>query len=199
MEIRSPSSKRRRRSKKRGKSAEKAAACCLSTTATLTGVSLPPSEARFALAVRKGEANKRDHWVVDEHKGTCARIHQKFRTCLYAPRPERCPVPFWRLKGNVEARMYGSEGSRDFTERTYNFKAHDLKEPMGKWISATIFYWKPKIKKVQLPRPDIIDTAPEGEGWRFVNDLLFRSDSTSVGTRMLKIVPSPILMTAMMP
>ena len=101
---------RRRPSKKRGKSAEKAAACCLSTTATLTGVSLPPSEARFALAARKGEANKRDHWVVDEHKGTCTRIHQKFRTCLYAPRPEHCPVPFWRLKGNVEARMYGSEG-----------------------------------------------------------------------------------------
>ena len=79
---RSPSSKRRRPSKKRGKSAEKAAACCLSTTATLTGVSLPPSGTRFALAARKGEANKRDHWVVDENKGTCARIHQKFRACL---------------------------------------------------------------------------------------------------------------------
>ena len=58
--------------------------------------------------------------------------------------------------------MYGSEGSRDFTERTYNFKTHDLTEPMGKWIGTTTFYLKPKIMKVQFQRPDIIDIAPEG-------------------------------------
>ena len=81
--TRTPVRLSRRPSKKRGKSAEKAAACCLSTAATLTGVSLPPSGTRFALAARKGEANKRDHWVVDENKGTCTRIHQKFRACLY--------------------------------------------------------------------------------------------------------------------
>ena len=101
---RSPSSKRRRPSKKRGKGAEKTAACCLSPAATLMGVSSLQSRVRFALAARKGDANKRDHWVVDERKGTCTRIHQKFRTCLYVPQPGHCPVPFWRLKGNVEVR-----------------------------------------------------------------------------------------------
>ena len=114
---RSPSSKRRRPSKKRGKSADKKPACCLSSTATLTGAPSLHSGIRFALAARKGDANKRDHWVVDEHRGTCTRIHQRFRTCLYVPHPEHCPVPFWRLKGNVEVRMYNSEGSCDFAEK----------------------------------------------------------------------------------
>ena len=50
----------------RGKSADKKAACCLSSTATLAGVPSPHSDIRFALAARKGDANKRDHWVVDE-------------------------------------------------------------------------------------------------------------------------------------
>ena len=64
--------------------------------------------------------------------------------------------------------MYGSEGSCDFTEKTYNFKTHDLREPMGKWIGTTTFYLKPKIMRVQFRGPDIIDIAPEDEGWRFV-------------------------------
>ena len=42
----------------------------------------PQPGVRFALAARKSDANKWGHWVVDEHKGTCTRIHQKFRTCL---------------------------------------------------------------------------------------------------------------------
>ena len=46
--------------------------------------------------------------------------------------------------------MYSSEGSGDFTERTYNFKTRDLNHEGP--ISAT----------------EIIDIAPEGEGWRFV-------------------------------
>ena len=165
---RSPSSKRRRPSKKRGKSADKKAACCLSSTATLTGAPSLHSGTRFALAARKGDANQRDHWVVDEHKGTCARIHQGFRTCLYVPHPEHCPVPFWSLKGNVEVRMYNSEGSCDFAEKTYNFRTLDRSEPMDRWIGATTFYLKPKVMKVQFQRPEIIDIAPEGEGWRFV-------------------------------
>ena len=114
----SPSSKRRRTSKKRGKSTEKAAACCLSSVATLTRVPMPHAEKRYVLAARKGAANQRDHWFVDEHKGTCARIHQKFRRCLYVPQAEHCPVPIWRLKGEAEVRMYGSEGSNAFGEKT---------------------------------------------------------------------------------
>ena len=43
--------------------------------------------------------------------------------------------------------MYGSEGSCDFTEKTYNLKTHDLREPMGKWIGTTTFYLKPKIMR----------------------------------------------------
>ena len=91
---RSPSSKCRRPSKKRGKSAEKMAACCLSSIATLTSVPSPQPGAHFALAAHKGDTNKRDHWFVDEHKSTCTRIYQKFRICLYVPRPEHCPGPF---------------------------------------------------------------------------------------------------------
>ena len=132
------------------------------------GCASPPFGTRFALAAHKGDANKRDHWVVDEHRGTCTRIHQRFRTCLYVPHPEHCPVPFWRLKGNVEVRMYNSEGSCDFTEKTYNFRTLDRSEPMDRWIGITTFYLKPKVMKVQFQRPEIIDIAPEGEGWRFV-------------------------------
>ena len=164
---RSPSPKRRR-SKKRGKSADKKATCCLSSTATLTGEPSACSNTRFALAARKGEAFQRDHWVVDERKGTCTRVHQKYRSCLYAPQPEHCPVPFWRLKCNVEVRMYHSECSRDFVEKTFNFKTHVPKEPMDRWIGTTTFYLKPKVMKVQFQRPEIIDIAPEGEGWKFV-------------------------------
>ena len=93
---RSPSPKRRR-SKKRGKSADKKATCCLSSTATLTGEPSACSNIRFALAARKGEAYQRDHWVVDEHKGTCTRVHQKFRSCLYAPQRRGADVPLGRF------------------------------------------------------------------------------------------------------
>ena len=64
--------------------------------------------------------------------------------------------------------MYSSEGSRDFVERTYNFKTRDLNEPLDRWIGTTTFYLKPKVMNVQIQRPEIIDIAPEGEGWRFV-------------------------------
>ena len=46
----------------------------------------------------QGEAGPRDHWVVDEDKGICLRIHQTFRTNLYVPQPDHCPVPFWRMR-----------------------------------------------------------------------------------------------------
>ena len=76
--------KRRRPSKKRGKSADKKATCCLSANATLTGEPYDHAEGvKFALAARKGEAGPRDHWVIDEDKGVCVRVHQKFRTSLY--------------------------------------------------------------------------------------------------------------------
>eukprot|EP00439_Symbiodinium_sp_Y106_P048859 s4496_g6.t1 len=140
----------------------------LSSSATLTGEPFLNAGARFALAASKGDATKRDHWVADERKGTCTRIHQKFRGCRYVPQPEHCPIPIWRLKGNAEARMYGSEGSNAFVEKTYNFKTRDFKDPSERWIGTTTFYLKPKVVKVQFQRPEIIDIAPEGEGWRFI-------------------------------
>ncbi|CAE6915907.1 unnamed protein product [Symbiodinium sp. CCMP2592] len=129
---RSASSKLRRPSKKRAKSSEKTAACCLSSSAALTGVSLHDTASRHALAARKGDATKRDHWVVDEHKGTCTRIHQKA-----------------------------------FVEKTYNFKTRDHPERYERWIGTTTFYLKPNAMKVQFLRPEIIEIAPEGEGWDF--------------------------------
>ena len=91
----SPSSKRRRPSKKRGKKCGEDGSMLNFVHSHPHGCASPQPGARFVLAARKGDANKRDHWVVDEHKGTCTRIHQKFRTCLYMPRPEHSPVPFW--------------------------------------------------------------------------------------------------------
>ena len=70
------------------------------------------------------------------------------------PQPEHCPIPIWRLKGNAEARMYGSEGSNAFVEKTYNFKTRDFKDPSERWIGTTTFYLKPKVVKVQFQRPE---------------------------------------------
>ena len=53
-------------------------------------------------------------------------------------------------------------------EKTYNFKTRDHNEPLDRWIGTTTFYLKPKVMKVQFQRSEIIDIAPEGEGWRFV-------------------------------
>ena len=60
--------------------------------------------------------------------------------------------------------MYGSEGSRDFVEKTYNFKTRDHNEPLDRWIGTTTFYLKPKVMRVQFQRSEIT----EGEGWRFI-------------------------------
>ena len=162
--------KRRRPSKKRGKSVDKKAACCLSADATLTGEPFVADEGvKLALAARKGEAGPRDHWVVDEDKGTCVRVHQKFRTSLYVPQPDHCPVPFWRLKGNAEARMYPNENSKFFVEKEYNFKSGDLRKPVGRWIGTTTFRLKPKRMKAKFAsRHETIDIALEGDGWSFV-------------------------------
>ena len=65
-------------------------------------------------------------------------------------------------------RMYHSEGSRDFVEKTFNFKTYDPKKSTDRWIGTTTFYLKPKVMRVQFQRPEIIDIAPEGEGWKFV-------------------------------
>ena len=87
--------KRRRPSKKRGKSADKKATCCLSADATLTGEPSSSAEGvKFALAARKGEAGPRDHWVVDEDKGVCVRVHQKFRTVFMFLNPIIAPFHF---------------------------------------------------------------------------------------------------------
>ena len=162
--------KRRRPSKKRGKSADKKATCCLSADATLTGEPSSSAEGvKLALAARKGEAGPRDHWVVDENKGTCVRVHQKFRTSLYVPQPDHCPVPFWRLKGNAEARMYPNENSKLFVEKEYNFKSGDLQKPVERWIGTTTFRLKPKCMKAKFAsRHETIDIALEGDGWSFV-------------------------------
>ncbi|OLQ11620.1 hypothetical protein AK812_SmicGene4496 [Symbiodinium microadriaticum] len=162
--------KRRRPSKKRGKSADKKATCCLSANATLTGEPSNHAEGvKFALAARKGEAGPRDHWVVDEDKGVCVRVHQKFRTSLYVPQPDHCPVPFWRLKGNAEASMYPKENSKFFVEKEYNFKSGDLQEPVERWIGTTTFRLKPKCMKAKFAsRHETIDIALESDGWSFV-------------------------------
>ena len=162
--------KRRRPSKKRGKSAHKKATCCLSANATLTGEPSNHAEGvKFALAARKGEAGPRDHWVVDEDKGVCVRVHQKFRTSLYVPQPDHCPVPFWRLKGNAEASMYPKEDSTFFVEKEYNFKSGDLQKPVERWIGTTTFRLKPKCMKAKFAsRHETIDIALEGDGWSFV-------------------------------
>ena len=68
----------------------------------------------------------------------------------------------------IERQCRGEEGSRDFVEKTYNFKTRDHNEPLDRWIGTTTFYLKPKVMKVQFQRPEIIDISPEGEGWRFV-------------------------------
>ena len=162
--------KRRRPSKKRGKSAEKKATCCLSANATLTGEPSNHAEGvKFALAARKGEAGPRDHWVVDEDKGVCVRVHQKFRTSLYVPQPDHCPVPFWRLRGNAEASMYPKEDSAFFVKKEYNFKSGDLQKPVERWIGTTTFRLKPKCMKAKFAsRHETIDIALEGDGWSFV-------------------------------
>ena len=35
-------------------------------------------------------------------------------------------------------------------------------------MGTTTFYLKPKVMKFQFQRPEIIDSPPEGEGWRFI-------------------------------
>ena len=162
--------RRRRPSKKRGKSADKKAACCLSTNAALTGEPLAQAEGvKFALAARKGEAGPRDHWVVDEDKGICVRVHKKFRTSLYVPQPDHCPVPFWRLKSNAEASMYSKDDSTFYVNKEYNFKSGDLWKPVERWIGTTTFRLKPKCMKAKFAsKHETIDVALEGEGWSFV-------------------------------
>ena len=162
--------KRRRPSKKRGKSADKKATCCLSANATLTGEPYDHAEGvKFALAARKGEAGPRDHWVIDEDKGVCVRVHQKFRTSLYVPQPDHCPVPFWRLKGNAQASMYPKEESTFSVEKEYNFKSGDLQKPVERWIGTTTFRLKPKCMKAKFAsKHETIDIALEGDGWSFV-------------------------------
>ena len=73
--------------------------------------------------------------------------------------------------------MYSSEGSGDFTERTYNFKTRDLNHEGP--ISAT----------------EIIDIAPEGEGWRFV----VQKRQYNHRYKIAEDCPSPILIIIMMP
>ena len=89
-------------------------------------------------------------------------MHQKFRSSLYVPQPDHCPVPLWRLKGNAEARVYGSEGSSVFVEKSYNFKSG---EPSLRWIGTTTFYLRPKIMRVPSERsPKSSTLHPQARG-----------------------------------
>ena len=131
-----------RPSKTRGKCVNKKAACCIRSSATLTGEPSRCHGHKLALAARKGEAIPRDHWVVDEEKGSCVRIHL---CSFYIPQPERCPVPFWRLQRDP------ASSSRRSTTSSLRFR-------VGRWIGATTFFLKPKNIGVGfIKKPEVID------------------------------------------
>ena len=123
--------------------------------ATLTGMTIVAEGSKFALAARKGEADPRDHWAVDEDTGICVRIHQKLGTNLYGPYHVGESRAMPRLSSWLKKHTASSLGG--------------LEKPVESWIGATTFQLKPKCMKAKFSnRPEVIDRILEGEGWSFI-------------------------------